>query len=295
MKILSSELESFKMKNNINNELKINFHKAKDLPNFTKVIGELELSEEDLSKYTSKLEECAREYTNCDKCPGLSKCVNEVKGCCFTPRVVDGKLNFSYAACDYQKKELKKYSYQSNIYFFDIPKELSRASMKDIYIDDKNRKAVILYLEKFISNYKKNIKGLYLYGNFGTGKTYLITAMFNELAKKGVKSAIIYYPEFLRTIKANFNMYEEIFSYIKKVELLLIDDIGAENMTAWSRDEVLGPLLQYRMQQELPTFFTSNLSIEDLEIHLSYTKENIDKIKARRIIERIKFITEYIE
>ena len=72
--------------------------------------------------------------------------------------------------------------------------------------------------------------------------------------------------EFLRSLKASFNSsieYQERFEYIKKVPLLLIDDIGAEKLTDWARDEILGTILQYRMQQQLPTFFTSNL-IESL-------------------------------
>ena len=49
----------------------------------------------------------------------------------------------------------------------------------------------------------------------------------------------------------------KIMYQMKNTEILFIDDIGAENCSAWSRDEVLGPILQYRMQSHLPTFFTS--------------------------------------
>ena len=117
--------------------------------------------------------------------------------------------------------------------------------------------------------------------------------MINELVKDGYKGALIYYPEFLRSLKASFGKdFDEQFNYVKKSDLLLIDDIGAENISAWSRDEILGPIIQYRMDEKLPTFFTSNLSIEELEVHLSESKDKIDKIKAKRIIERIKFITD---
>lgn len=74
-------------------------------------------------------------------------------------------------------------------------------------------------------------------------------------------------------------------------DILLIDDIGAENNTAWSRDEVLGTILQHRMDNELSTFFTSNFTIEELEEHLSTTREKNDRVKAKRIIERIKQLT----
>ena len=45
------------------------------------------------------------------------------------------------------------------------------------------------------------------------------------------------------------------------------------------------------MNNHLTTFFTSNLTIEELEQLLSSTKSGLDKVKARRIIERIKQLT----
>ena len=89
--------------------------------------------------------------------------------------------------------------------------------------------------------------------------------------------------------------YTEKFDIIKKTPLLLLDDIGAEYLTAWGRDEVLEPILQYRMDEELPTFFTSNLDLKQLETHLSVINNSVDKLKARRIIERIKQLSIPIE
>ena len=45
------------------------------------------------------------------------------------------------------------------------------------------------------------------------------------------------------------------------------------------------------MDEKLPTFFTSNLNLEELEMHLSISSSGVDKIKARRIIERIKEVS----
>ena len=45
---------------------------------------------------------------------------------------------------------------------------------------------------------------------------------------------------------------------IKLAEVLVLDDIGAEQSTPWVRDEILQVILQYRMQEDLPIFFTSN-------------------------------------
>ena len=177
-----------------------------------------------------------------------------------------------------------------------MPKGILDASMKNIYTDDKNRLEAIKWLTTFIKKYENNekCKGLYLAGNFGCGKTYLVSAMFNELAKKGVKSVIVYYPEFLRELKGRFSDdYNEIFNKVRRAPLLLLDDIGAETVTNWNRDEILGSLLQYRMQEGLPTFFTSNNTIKELEEHL-IGNDNEGKVKSRRIIERIKYLTDEI-
>ena len=90
-----------------------------------------------------------------------------------------------------------------------MPKEIKEASIKKIYKTDKNRYETILWLTEFIKKYKKDIhqKGLYLCGNFGCGKTYLIAAIFNELGKDGIKSAIVFWPEFLNSLKASFNVF----------------------------------------------------------------------------------------
>ena len=49
------------------------------------------------------------------------------------------------------------------------------------------------------------------------------------------------------------------------------------------------------MEQGLPTFFTSNLTMDELEQSLAITTSGADKVKARRIVERIKQLTITLE
>lgn len=266
---------------------------------FRKIANGTKLNTETLMKYTTKLEISSKEYNNCKKCKNILECKNEVCGYVFYPERNGDDITFSYLPCKYKLEIDEQNKYLDNIYYFDIPKEIKNAKIKDIKTKDENRFATIEWIKNFMTNYEINQsqKGLYLNGNFGCGKTYLLSAMLNELAKKGNKVAIIYYPEFLRSLKESFGVEDEFrkkFNYIKKVPLLLFDDIGAESVTEWTRDEILGPILQYRMEEKLPTFFTSNLTIEELEQHLSTTNKEIDLVKARRIIERIKQLTDNI-
>lgn len=265
---------------------------------FKKYVSLLDMDEETLKKYTSNLLDAFNEKKNCSNCDSLDNCKNSVIGYYYEAIKDDKILTFSYTACEKNQEQMKKDEFKKNIELFDMPKDIENANLKDIYKDDKARLPILKYFKEFMSHYKdeEKPKGIYLNGSFGSGKTYLIAALFNELAKKGNKCALIYYPEFLRSLKASFSTdYSDRFNYIKKVDLLLLDDIGAENCSSWSRDEVLGPILQYRMEEHLPTFFTSNLTLEELENALAITSSGADKVKARRIIERIKQLTISLE
>ena len=62
-------------------------------------------------------------------------------------------------------------------------------------------------------------------------------------------------------------------------------------VTAYNRDEILCPLLQYRMDNNLTTFCTSNLSLNELDQTLAISKSGVDEVKAKRIICRIEQLT----
>ena len=264
---------------------------------FKEIVNNINLKNEKLYSYTSRLIECSDEFKNCKNCKGLEECKNCVKGYKLTPEVINEKVDFSYTKCLYQEKYDEINKYKENIYLFEIPKKVREASLKDLYKNDKSRVEFMKYVKKFVEDFKdhKNPKGIYLHGSYGSGKTYLIAALFNELAKKNIKSTIVYVPDFIRVLKSSFDDYEDIYETVKRTPLLLLDDIGAEYLTPWVRDEILGTILQYRMDEDLPTFFTSNLDIKELENHFSNTSSGKEEIKGRRIIERIKDLTNDFE
>ena len=83
---------------------------------------------------------------------------------------------------------------------------------------------------------------------------------------------------------------------IKKAPILMIDDIGADALSAWIRDEVLGIILQYRMQEQLPTFFSSNFTMDELEQHLTTSQRGDNEpVKAGRIMQRVRYLAKEVE
>lgn len=265
-----------------------NFKLAMEDSKFANLCYKLNTEENILMKYTSKLENTLKELNNCEQCKGLNECRNSVHGCVNFPLKENNNLVFSYMPCKYKKEYDKS---QSKVSYYETPKVLREAKMKEIHLDDESREEVLKYIKKFMKEYPK-IKGIYLHGSFGSGKSYIINAVLNELSKKGEKCVSIYYPLLLKKLKDSFSnrtsTYEVIYNELENADVLLIDDIGAENNTSWARDEVLGGLLQSRMDNDKITFFTSNFNLEELENHLGETNNSSDKIKARRIIERIK-------
>ena len=290
MESLKENLPEFK-KYNLDKE----YSSALKNPIFKDLVTKTKLKEDELKNYTSILMECAEEYSNCSKCNCLSDCENRITGHVYLPTVRQKNLYFEYRKCRYYEKRQNEIKHLANVKNFNVPSSLLDASISKIYKNDKSRFGAIEWIGNFYNNYKENetCKGLYLHGNFGCGKTYFVAALFNDLAKKGYKSSIIFWPEFTR--QAFYDDFKEKYEYVRTVPLLLIDDIGAENLTAWNRDELLCPLLQYRMDEGLTTFFTSNLSLADLEEHLAISKAGFESIKAGRIISRIKQLTEQSE
>lgn len=295
MKSVINSMSKYNKKKNLETELYTSFNESYKDEKFKNIADKLNLSIEVLSKYTSELEESSIEYDHCLNCKGLVECKNKICGYAYLPSKKNGSLSFGYKACKYKNKYEKENSFKDNVYVYNEPKEISNAKMKDIYKKDASRYSVITYLMNFLEKYLngEKVKGMYLSGSFGSGKTYLISAVFNELAKSNIKSSIVYWPEYVSYLKTLFGKdeYITVLNKVKKAPILLIDDIGAEVNTSWERDEVLGPILQYRMQDELPTFFTSNLDIKMLEQHLSNSKDGIEEIKSKRIIERVKQLT----
>ena len=278
-------------KKSSNISLQVRFKKNLDNKYFYKICKSLELPENVLIKNTSSLLDCAKEFENCSNCKGLAECKNMTVGYMMKALKNNNGISFSYVSCKY----LDKQHYKKNVSYFDLPLRLKNASMKDVYVDDKSRKDILKKMKEFKDSYLngEKPKGIYLYGSFGAGKSYLISALFNDLAQKDIKSVIVHVPELIRSIKDSFDKdYSDRFDEVMNAELLLLDDIGAEYLTPWSRDEVLEPILQYRMDQELPTFFTSNYSNKEIEEHFTI---NGEKLKAKRIIERINQVSTPIE
>jgi len=187
------------------------------------------------------------------------------------------------------------------IKLYNLPEELKKATFEDFDLTTQERRKAYQYARRYVDTFKipNPNKGLYLAGPFRSGKTYLASAIANEIASKGKRVIEVYYPELSIMLKGLISSNDESNSFIDAIEelkttdLLILDDFGGEAINPFIRDEALGVILNHRMNNNLPTIITSNIMISKLA-DTSLRKDNSEqeKIKALRIVERIKELTE---
>ena len=261
-----------------------------------KVVLEKYESELDMSKlpsFISSLDEFVMGIKKCHDCIGLSGCRQPIRGHFPALEPHLGRLKLDFTPCQYFKSQ----QYLRNIQNFHIPKSMMNASFETLY-GDENRRELFHLVTDFIKNYSEDNykKGLFIHGSYGTGKTYILCAIANELAKKGIGCAMVFLPELIAELKSNFGNNDVNNNYmiekIKNVPILMLDDISGVAVTGWMRDEVLGRILNHRMMHELPTFFTSNSSYEELLGTFEETSRvGREPVKAARVLERIKALS----
>ena len=210
-------------------------------------------------------------------------------------------MNHGYADVSYEETpELiaaeKEAAIKNRLKLINLPASLRKASLAQVDLDDLGRLPIFEKLLAFVEQYPAIQKGLYLYGDFGVGKSFMVAALAHDLSeKRGVSSTLLHYPSFVIDVKNAIGdgNVKTLVDELKLSEVLILDDIGAEQSTAWVRDEILQVILQYRMQENLPTFFTSNFNFEDLEKHFAKGKHGNDETwEARRVMERIRYLAE---
>jgi primosomal protein DnaI len=196
-----------------------------------------------------------------------------------------------YEATDAQIRLERQLKIKDHLDLFDSETYMQDASMNDIHMHSDERKKTFELAKTFIDTYDGEIfkKGLYVYGMYGTGKTYILSAIAKELSYKGFGVIFAYMPDISRGIKQGMTegTLEKRINLLKQTDILILDDLGAEYISSWFRDEVLMPIIQYRQSAGLPIFASSNYNMKQLTEVLAESSAQTDVIKAARLSKRL--------
>ena len=209
----------------------------------------------------------------------------------------EGYADVSYEETPELVEAQKQATINARLNLISLPASLKEASLAKVDLDDVGRYKAFELLTNFVADYPNYKKAIYLYGDFGVGKSYMMAALAHDLSKKrSVSTTLLHYPSFVLDVKnaISSGLVKEKIDEVKVAQVLILDDIGAEQSSPWMRDEILQVILQHRMQENLPTFFTSNFNFADLERHFSTSKNGDETWQARRVMERIKFLAEEV-
>ena len=127
---------------------------------------------------------------------------------------------------------------------------------------------------------------LLLSGTYGTGKSHLAMAIANAAAQRGAGVYFATTPDLLSDLKATFDGGPETFSTrferIRNVELLVLDDFGTEQSTAWNSEKIF-QLVNHRYQRSMPTVITTNIPLAQLNGRIA------SRLKDTVLVEKLDF------
>jgi DNA replication protein DnaC len=141
-------------------------------------------------------------------------------------------------------------------------------------------------------------RGLWLFGDVGTGKTTLAMLVSKEAIEAGRSVAIYSLPRLLAEIRTTFDddserSYVHLLDRLAEVDLLHLDDVGTEKTSAWVLEQLYA-IINSRYEDEKSVIITTNLDREQLgeQIHertASRLEEMCDLIPLYGADQRAQF------
>lgn len=247
------------------------------------------LSKKDLEDAWVDLLAYVEDHDTCINCQGIQECPKANIGQQITLSY-DTYVHRDVCSCPYGLEKHENDQLLSRYHYNNMSTKLALTSLKNmtqIAMNDAGSMKVITKLVEYIN--KPHVKGMMICG--GINRTKMMAGMMNELARRGYEVGLCHVPTLMADVKASFNTNEDtsLVELVKNIPYLLLDSIGEENVTNWSRDEILAMILDYRILNELPTFMTSAYDFDDLEtIYMNKYNDKREQLRAKNIVSKMK-------
>ena len=137
-----------------------------------------------------------------------------------------------------------------------------------------NMQAIYRMTTDFVQDFGVNYQNLLLYGRTGLGKTFMCHCIAKDLLDAGYTVLYLTAPRLFKIIEDyRFNRDsmeepDEMLEAVADVDLLILDDLGAEFVTVVT-SSALFDIVNQRLLTKKPMVISSNLSPQELERHYS--------------------------
>ena len=143
--------------------------------------------------------------------------------------------------------------------------------------DDKSNEKISEVARNYVQNFaemKKRGKGLLLFGNVGTGKTFISACIANALIDEGRPCLVTNFARLINSISGMFEGKQEYIDSLNNFDLLVIDDLASERDTEYM-GEIVQNIIDSRYRAKLPLIVTTNLTSEELKKPVEIRKQRI--------------------
>ncbi|MFC4768990.1 ATP-binding protein [Effusibacillus consociatus] len=243
----------------------------------------------------------------CEGCQGFASCPKEedAKGHQFSIGLTETGLIQQVNKCDFYREHLAK-EQEKRLWTFSGLSEGHRRMTFENYPDEQKRvnRELCTKAFQFANEYVpgSDMKGLYIYGGFGTAKTHLACAVLNRLITRKIR---VLYVQAEKTFAALSDLYfrenrdglptrSEILDKYISADVLVIDELGHENVNE-SSIWALYTILNGREPERKPVIITSNFSaIELAERYVSRASGETSR-RAEALVSRLLWLTDQYE
>lgn len=284
---MSDELKTFNPKDIIQDKIDMKSYAEKLLDALRadtevyELIKPLGLTNREVRENIGRLNDFREDYNICKNCPGYDKCPKAEKHIS-TYVCKDG--NYLTTRCEPCKKAIEKAKIDAKYLFSDFPAEWKQSTLKKLDLSE-NRRPLI---KEFVNIVKgKSNRWLFVTGNHKVGKSYVLVTFANEfiamgLGQVGVINAVTKFKELADISFKQKEHFNEQVHALCTLPLLIIDDFGEEYKNEFIRDSIVIPILSERNHNNLPTFFSSDFTVKEIERLYSVGK-NGGEIRGKQL------------